>query len=106
VQILQQDAAALQVENAVLAPELQLTVDALARGADEDAELLLRNMNFRSEIGGQCAEPARQPYRQRLQHGFFHPLALPADALAQQRDDLDRDFRLALQEGEEILAPQ
>ena len=35
--VLQQDAAALQVQNAVLAPELQLAVDAFARGADEHA---------------------------------------------------------------------
>src|SRR6185369_7715159 len=34
------------------------------------------------------------------------PLALPADALAQQHHDLDRDLRLAFEEGEEILAPQ
>src|SRR6267154_4286293 len=56
VQVLQQDPAALQVQNAVLAPELQLTVDAFAGGADEDAELLLRNMHFRSEVGSQGAE--------------------------------------------------
>jgi hypothetical protein len=34
-----------------------LTVDALARGADEDAELFLRNMHFRSEIGRQRHQP-------------------------------------------------
>src|SRR5271166_5439430 len=38
----QQDAAALQVQNAVLAPGLELTIDAFARCADEDAELFLR----------------------------------------------------------------
>ena len=48
--VLQQDATALQVEDAVLAPELQLTVDALAGGADEDAELFLRNVHFGTEI--------------------------------------------------------
>ncbi len=37
---------------------------------------------------------------------FLHALALPADALAQQRDDLDRDLRLALEEAEKVLAPQ
>src|SRR6476646_1891380 len=60
VQVLQQDAAALQVENAVLAPELQLTVDAFAGGADEDAELFLRDVHFGTEIGGKCAEPPRE----------------------------------------------
>src|SRR5215470_9513371 len=81
VHVLQQDAAALQVQNAVLAPALQLPVDALARGADENAELLLRDVHLGAEIGGQRTEPAREPHRQRLQHGFLHPLALPADAL-------------------------
>src|SRR6266404_6504192 len=104
--VLQQYPSALQVQDAVLAPELQLTVDAFAGGADEDAELLLRDVHFGTEIGGECAEPTRQANRQRLQHRFFHPLALPADALAQQHHDLDRDLRLALEEGEEILAPQ
>src|SRR6185437_10999221 len=67
--VLQQDAAALQIEDAVAAPGLKLAIDAFARGADEDAELLLRNMNLGAEIGRQRAEPARQPYRQRLQGG-------------------------------------
>src|ERR1700760_878972 len=87
-QVLQQDAAALQVEDAILAPGLQLTIDALARGADEDAELLLRDMHLGAEIGGERAEPARQPDRERLQHRFFHALALIADALAPQLDGL------------------
>jgi hypothetical protein len=52
VQILQQDAAALQVQNAVLAPGLELAVDAFARGADEHPELLLRDMHLGAEIGG------------------------------------------------------
>src|SRR5207245_6075303 len=101
-----QDAAALQIQNAVLAPELQLTVDAFARGADEDAELFLRDMNLGAKIRRQRTEPPRQTHRQRLQHGFLHPLALPADALAQQHDDLDRDFWLALEEAQKILPPQ
>src|ERR1700737_3920688 len=66
--VLQQYAAALQVQNAVLAPELQLTVDAFAGGADEDAELLLRDVDFRSEVASQRAEPAGEADRQRLQH--------------------------------------
>ena len=106
VHVLQQDPAALQVQDAVLAPELQLAVDAFAGGADEYAELLLRDVHLGAEIGGQRAEPARQPDRQRLQHRFLHPLALPADPLAQQLDDLDRDARFALEMGEKILAPQ
>src|SRR5262249_17951625 len=89
VEILQQHAAALQIEDAVLAPGLQLAVHALARRADEDAELFLRDVHLRSEIGGERAEAAGQPNRQRLEHRFLHPLALPADALAQQLDDLD-----------------
>src|SRR3954462_5503685 len=88
--VLQQYPAALQVQNAVLAPELQLAVDALAGGADEDAELLLRDVHLGAEIFAQRAEPSGEAHRQRLQHGFLHPLALPADALAQQHDDLDR----------------
>src|SRR5262245_58032023 len=88
VEVLQQDAAALQIEDAVLAPGLQLPVDALACGADEDAKLFLGDMDLGTEILGQCAEPPCQPDRQRLQHRFLHPLALPADALAQQLDDL------------------
>ena len=32
-------------------------------GADEDAELLLRDVHFGTEIGGECAEPSRQPNR-------------------------------------------
>src|SRR5438105_12912891 len=106
VQVLQQDAAALQIEDAVLAPALQLTVDAFARGADEHAELFLRDVHFGTEISGERAEPARQADRQRLQHRFLHPLALPADALAQQLDDLDRDLGLALEVAQKILAPQ
>src|SRR5437867_10952346 len=102
--VLQQYPSALQVQNAVLAPELQLTVDAFAGGADEDAELLLRDMHFGTKIGGERAKPSRQADRQRLQHRFLHPLALPADTLAQQHHDLDRDLGLALQEGQEILA--
>src|SRR5438034_1060729 len=100
--VLQQYPSALQVQNAVLAPQLQLTVDALAGGADEDAELLLRDVHFGTEVGGECAEPSRQANRQRLQHGFLHSLALPANALAQQHHDLDRDLRLALQERQKI----
>src|SRR4029079_10711965 len=73
--VLQQYPSALQVENAVLAPELQLTVDAFTGGADEDAELLLRDVHLGTEIGGECAEPARQANRQWLQHRLFHPLA-------------------------------
>ena len=95
--VLQQNPAALQVQNAVLAPLLQLTVDAFARRTDEHAELLLRDMHLGAEIGGQRAEPSRQPYRQRLQHRFLHPLALPANPLAQQLDQLDRDARLAFE---------
>src|ERR1700688_918601 len=53
--VLQQNAPALQIQNAVLAPELQLTVDAFARGADEDTELLLRDMDLGAEIGRQRA---------------------------------------------------
>src|SRR6478752_747043 len=104
--VLQQYPSALQVQDAVLAPELQLTVDAFAGGADEDAELLLRDVHFGPEVGGECTEPSRQADRQRLQHRFLHPLALPADALAQQHHDLDGDLGLAFQEGQEILAPQ
>src|SRR5712672_517952 len=106
VHVQQQNAAALQVENAVLAPELQLTIDAFARGADEDPELLLRDVHLGSVIGSQRAEPARQTHRQRLQHRFLHPLALPANPLTQQLDDFDRDARLALEMAEKILAPQ
>src|SRR5437879_1240080 len=106
IQVLQQDAAALQVQNAVLAPGLQLAVDAFARGADEHAELFLRDVHFGTEISGERAKPARQADRQRLQHRFLHPLALPADALAQQLDDLDRDLGLALEVAQKILAPQ
>src|ERR1700761_8862821 len=57
--VLQQDAPALQIEDAVLAPGLQLTVDAFARGADEDAELLLRDVDLGAEIGCERTEPAR-----------------------------------------------
>src|SRR5207244_10049823 len=92
--VLQQDTAALQVQYAVLAPELELAVDAFAGGADEDAELFLRDVHLGTEIRRQRAQPAREAHRQRLQHGFFHALALPADALAQQHDDLDRNLRL------------
>src|SRR5216683_5937890 len=106
VQVLQQDAAALQVQNTVLAPGLQLTVDAFARRADEDPELLLRDVHFRSVVGAERAKPAREADRQRLQHRFFHPLALPADALAQQHDDLDRDLRFAFEMAQEILSSQ
>src|SRR5262245_18818101 len=80
-QVLQQNAAPLEVQDTILAPDLQLTIDAFARRADENPELLLRDVHFRSIIGGERAEPAREPDRQRLQHRFFHPLALPADAL-------------------------
>jgi hypothetical protein len=41
---------ALQNQNAVLAPELQLAVDAFAHGADENAELFLRDVHFGTEI--------------------------------------------------------
>src|SRR5207237_5855847 len=105
-QVLQQDAAALQVQDAVLAPALELTVDAFARSADEHPELFLRDMHFGAEIGGERAEPPCEPDRQWLQHRFLHPLALPADALTQQLDDLDRDLRLALEMAQEILTPQ
>ncbi|KAH2816221.1 hypothetical protein KXV85_004376, partial [Aspergillus fumigatus] len=106
VQILQQDAAALQVQDAVLAPELELAVDALAGGADEDAELLLGNVNLGTEIGSQRAEAAGEAHRQRLQHGFLHALALPADALAQQHDDLDGDLGLTFEEAQKILTAE
>src|SRR5882757_6578146 len=78
----------------------------LSRGADEDAELFLRDVHLGAEIGGERAEPSRQTNRQRLQHRFLHPLAHPADPLAQQFDQLDRDLRLALEEGEKVLPPQ
>src|SRR5882757_800654 len=104
--VLQQYPSALQVQNAVLAPELQLAVDAFAGGADEDAELLLRDVDFGAEVASQRAEPAGEPDRQRLQHGFLHPLAHPADALAEQLDQLDRDAGLAFEMAEKILAAQ
>src|SRR5437868_3415864 len=104
--VLQQDAAPLQVEDAVLAPGLKLPVDAFTRRTDEDAELLLRDVHLGAETAPQRAEPPPQPPRQRLEHRFFHALALPADALAQQLDDLDRDLRLTLEKGQEILPPQ
>src|SRR5689334_4856090 len=66
--VLQQDAAALQIQNAILAPGLQLPVDAFASGADEYAELLLRDVDLGAEIFGQCTQPPRQSDRQRLQH--------------------------------------
>src|SRR5229473_5503622 len=69
--VLQQDAAALQIEDAFLAPGLELAIDAFARGADEDAELLLRDVHFRAVIGSQRAQPSREANRQRLQHGFL-----------------------------------
>src|SRR6185312_9182451 len=72
----------------------------------EDAELLLRNMHFGPKIGSQRAKPPRETDRQRLQDGFLHPLAHPANALAQQHDQLDRDLRLALEKAEKILPPQ
>src|SRR5579871_5937055 len=50
VHVLQQNAAALQVEDAVLAPGLELAIDALARCTDEDAELLLRDVHLGAEI--------------------------------------------------------
>src|SRR5450755_789155 len=104
--VLQQNSSPLQVENAVFPPLLQLPIDAFARRADEHPELLLRDVHFGTEVLRERAEPARQPHRQRLQHRFLHPLALPADALAQQLDDLDRDLGLALEMAEKILLPQ
>ena len=86
-QVEQQDAAALQIEDSVLAPLLQLAIDAFARRADEDAKLLLRDVDFGAEIRRQRAQPPRQAHRQRLQHRLFHPLADPADPLAQQLDE-------------------
>src|SRR6476659_2527489 len=56
--VLQQDASALQVKDAVPAPQLQLAVDAFAGGADKDAELLLRDVHLGPEIGGKRAESA------------------------------------------------
>src|SRR6185436_19744879 len=94
------------IQNAVLAPKLQLTIDAFAGGADEDTELLLRDVDFRAEIGGQRAEPAREPHRQRLQDGFLHSLAHPANALAQQLDQFDSDTGFALEMAEKILPTQ
>src|SRR5438105_6039935 len=85
---------------------LRLFADSFARGADEHPELFLRDMHFGAEIGGERAEPPCEPDRQWLQHRFLHPLALPADALTQQLDDLDRDLRLALEMAQEILTPQ
>ena len=53
--VLEQDAAALKIENAVLAPLLELPVDALARRADVNAELLLGDMDLRPVIVGERA---------------------------------------------------
>ena len=53
-----------------------------ARGADENPELLLRDMHLGSEIGGQRAKPPCETNRQRLQDRFLHPLAHPANPLA------------------------
>jgi hypothetical protein len=50
-------------------------------GADEDPELFLRDMHLGAEIGCEHTEPARQANRQRLQNGFLHPLAVPANPL-------------------------
>ena len=47
-----------------------------------------------------------EPHRERQQHRLFHAIADPAHPLAQQRDELHRDAGLALQEAEEIFAPQ
>ena len=41
---------ALQIKDSVLAPLLQLAIDALTCSADEHAELLLRDVYFRAEI--------------------------------------------------------
>src|SRR5215831_5635767 len=102
VHILQQNAAALQVEDAVLAPGLELAIDALARRTDEDAKLLLRDMHIGTEIRRQRDEPPGKAHRQRMQHRFFHALALPANALTQQLDDPDRDLGFALEEVYEV----
>src|SRR5207248_938903 len=63
-------------------------------------------MNLGAEIGGERAKAAREAHRQRLQHGFLHALALIADALAEQHDDLDGDLGLALKEAQKVLATQ
>jgi hypothetical protein len=48
--VLQQNSTALQIENALFTPLLQLPIDAFARRADEHSELLLRDMNLRTEV--------------------------------------------------------
>jgi hypothetical protein len=59
-----------------------------------------------SEPKSDAAKSSRQAHRQRLEHRFFHSLAHPADALAQQHDQLDCDPWLPLEKTEKILPPQ
>src|SRR5882757_7584398 len=71
----QLNSLALRIRRAVLAPELQLAVDAFARGADGHPEFLLRLTHPGVEIGGHRAEPAPEADLQRLRHGLLRPRA-------------------------------
>src|SRR3954466_1237594 len=59
--VLQQNSTALQVENAVFTPLLQLPIHAFARRTNEDPKLLLRDVHLGAEILRERAKPARQP---------------------------------------------
>src|SRR3954451_2237579 len=61
--VLQQNSTALQVENAVFTPLLQLPINAFARRADEHPELLLRDVHFGAKVFRERTKPARQPDR-------------------------------------------
>ena len=63
-----------------------MPVDAFARGADENAELLLRDVHLRAEIGGERTEPARESHRERLYRS--HQLAIKTKPGTGRREPL------------------
>src|SRR6266851_2978894 len=71
----QLNSPALRIGRAVPAPELQLAVDAFARGADGDGEVLLRPPHPGVEIGGHRAELTPEANLQRLLHRLLRPPA-------------------------------
>src|SRR4051794_14504403 len=100
------NAASPEIDEPALLPAPQLPVHAFAGCTDEDRELLLRNIDLGAVIFAEGEEPPREARLQGKEARLLHALAHPADPVAEELDEADRDRRPAFEKTEEIAAPK
>src|SRR6185312_9477126 len=97
--VAQRNDAAGEVDEPAALPLAQLLVDALARDADEVAELLLRQLDVEAGTAildlaeglGEAQQRARQTRRRLEEHSVLKMLAGLPEALAQHADEAQRE---------------